>query len=212
VSASSASQDGSFGPYRAEVHLIIPAFGYEKRKCKRLSEISVSARRCKGPLWDGVPKAGYDYSYLNFALRFDTTAIAAELLATPVAALACVARYRKREQTMPTYVQEFPKTGYDFSTFSQKPNPLSLTDRSYFVSQIQPQDTLHRVLKLRDTADAKESRRVWAKRLWSGRMHALEGYGSRTQIMEKVRATHHRRTQRATNTGPCAHVLGQCEH
>jgi hypothetical protein len=44
------------------------------------------------------------------------------------------------------------------------------------------------VLKLRDTSEAKELRRIWAERLWSGGAHVLEGYGTPSASMENVQA------------------------
>src|SRR5262249_41588824 len=69
-----------------------------------------------------------------------------------------------------------PSTGYDFSGFSAKIKPISLSDLSHFLSRLQPREALDRVLRLRGTAEAQEVRRIWADRLWSRGQNALEGY------------------------------------
>jgi hypothetical protein len=69
-----------------------------------------------------------------------------------------------------------PKTGYDFSGFSARIKPISLSDLSHALSGLQPKEALDRVLQLRETAEAKELRRIWADRLWGRGQNALEGY------------------------------------
>jgi hypothetical protein len=81
-----------------------------------------------------------------------------------------------------------PKTGYDFSVFSTRITPVSLSDLSTSLRGVEPQEALDRVLKLRDTTEAKEVRRIWAERLWSGGAHALEGSGGPSVRMENVHA------------------------
>lgn len=70
-----------------------------------------------------------------------------------------------------------PKSGYDFSGFTESVKPLSMTDLSQFISGLKPQEALDRVMDLRNKPEAKELRQIWAGRLWNNGEHALEGYG-----------------------------------
>jgi hypothetical protein len=82
-----------------------------------------------------------------------------------------------------------PSTGFDFSGFSPSIKPLSFSDLSQFVSGLEPQDALDRVLGLREKPEAKELREKWAARLWRGGAHALEGVGQSVSLnMQDVTA------------------------
>lgn len=78
-----------------------------------------------------------------------------------------------------------PKSGFDFSGLAKDLDPLPFTDLSLSVNHLAPRKALERVLELREMPEAKELRKVWGKRLWSGGKSVLTGYG---QSMSNVDA------------------------
>jgi hypothetical protein len=69
-----------------------------------------------------------------------------------------------------------PKSGYDFSGMISK--PLSLSDLGLAIGDLPTHEAIDRVLRLRDTDEACEIRRIWARQLWRGGSNAVEGYGT----------------------------------
>ena len=83
----------------------------------------------------------------------------------------------------------FPRDGYSFEGFSSDLELVSLTDLWSSVSSLEPQRALDKVLRLRETSEAKELRETWGQRLWRGGNTALEGYGQPIRMsMENVNA------------------------
>jgi hypothetical protein len=68
-----------------------------------------------------------------------------------------------------------PKTGYDWDFLPERLRPIKQKTLREMLASLEPRKALEKVLSIRESADGKRIREIWASRLWNRGQSCIEG-------------------------------------